>query len=231
MTCQPSPRSAACTTITTKAATDIAEAMPEVMLLAISSPRVYSLLTTERAPDAVIGPNHSRRRPSCHTLRAGAVSRRDCVAGDVLARLGVMESRSCQRPASLGVAAIIAFLVLPIPSSAQVSCRPNIFGGQDCTSPEGHSSSTPNVFGGYDTTFPDGSRSSSRPNIFGGEDATTPEGIIESRPNIFGGKDYRLPSGEPIESHPNIFGGRDFRQPNGHVVECRPNLFGGEDCR
>src|SRR3989442_45131 len=101
---------------------------------------------------------------------------------------------------------------LPLPGSAQVSCHPNIFGGQDCTSPEGHSS-TPNVFGGYDTTFPDGSRSSSRPNIFGGEDATTPKGTIESRPNIFGGKDYRLPSGEWIESHPNIFGGRDFRHP------------------
>jgi len=54
-TCQPSPRSAACTTITTRAATESAEAMPEVMLLAISSPKVYSLPTTERAPDAVIG--------------------------------------------------------------------------------------------------------------------------------------------------------------------------------
>src|SRR5438876_5249643 len=55
VTCQPSPRSAACTTITTRAATDSAEAMPEVMLLAISSPRVYSLPTTGRAADAVIG--------------------------------------------------------------------------------------------------------------------------------------------------------------------------------
>src|SRR5437867_13388038 len=55
VTCQPSPRSAARTTITTRAATDSAEAMPEVMLLAISSRRVYSLPTTERAPDAVIG--------------------------------------------------------------------------------------------------------------------------------------------------------------------------------
>ena len=58
-------------------------------------------------------------------------------------------------------------LVLPGVSSAQVSWRPNIFGGQDCIGPEGRSSSTPNVFGGYDTTFPDGSRSSSHPNVFG----------------------------------------------------------------
>src|SRR5436853_7620319 len=55
VTCQPSPRRAACTTITTRAATESAEAMPEVMRLAISSPRVYSLPTTGRAPDAVIG--------------------------------------------------------------------------------------------------------------------------------------------------------------------------------
>ena len=75
VTCQPSPRSAACTTITTKAATDIAEAMPEVMLLAISSPRVYSLLTTERAPDAVIGPNHFQA-PSVlsHAASRGRIS-------------------------------------------------------------------------------------------------------------------------------------------------------------
>src|SRR2546427_9047515 len=32
VTCQPSPRRAACTTITTRAATESAEAMPEVML-------------------------------------------------------------------------------------------------------------------------------------------------------------------------------------------------------
>src|SRR5213596_1325122 len=140
---------------------------------------------------------------------------RDGEAGDVLARLGVMECRTFQRPASLAVVAIIAFLVLPLPSSAQVSCHPNIFGGQDCTSPEGRSSSTPNIFGGYTTTFPDGSRSSSHPNIFGGEDTTTHEGTIQSKPNIFGGKDYRLPSGDRIESRPNIFRGRDYRQPNG----------------
>ena len=122
-----------------------------------------------------------------------------------------MERRTFQRPAALAVAAIIGLLVLPLPSKGEVSCHPNIFGGQDCTSPEGHSS-TPNVFGGYDTTFPDGSRSSSRPNIFGGEDATTPKGTIESRPNIFGGKDYRLANSGRIESRPNIFGGQDFRQ-------------------
>src|SRR5439155_1221701 len=50
VTRQPSPRRAACTTITTRAATDSAEAMPEVMLLAISSPSVYRLPTTGRAP-------------------------------------------------------------------------------------------------------------------------------------------------------------------------------------
>jgi len=97
-------------------------------------------------------------------------------------------------------------------SIAQVSWRPNIFGGQDCIGPEGRSSSTPNVFGGYDTTFPDGSRSSSHPNVFGDEDTTTPKGTIESRPNIFGGKDYRLANSGRIESRPNIFGGQDFRQ-------------------
>src|SRR5438309_11687128 len=69
-------------------------------------------------------------------------------------------------------------LVLPGVSSAQVSWRPNIFGGQDCIGPEGRSSSTPNVFGGYDTTFPDGSRSSSHPNVFGDEDMTTPKGTL-----------------------------------------------------
>src|SRR5207245_1910173 len=55
VTCQPSPRRAASTTITTRAATESPEAMPEVMLLAISSPRVYRLPTTGSAWDAVIG--------------------------------------------------------------------------------------------------------------------------------------------------------------------------------
>src|SRR5438094_8785558 len=65
---------------------------------------------------------------------------RDGEAGDVLARLGVMESRSCQHPAALAVAAIIGLLILPLPSNGEVSCQPNIFGGQDCTTPEGRSS-------------------------------------------------------------------------------------------
>ena len=43
----------------------------------------------------------------------------------------------------------------------ECSCRANIYGGEDCTSPEGRSASTPNIFGGFDTTFPDGSRSES----------------------------------------------------------------------
>src|SRR5207249_11467815 len=93
---------------------------------------------------------------------------RDGGAGDVLARLGVMESRSCQRPAALGVVAIIAFLVLPLPSNGEVFCHPNILGGQDCTSPEGRFTSMPNIFGGYDTTFPDGSRASSPAHMFCG---------------------------------------------------------------
>src|SRR5437867_12848712 len=117
---------------------------------------------------------------------------------------GILSTRLFELPTPL--------LVLPGVSSAQVSWRPNIFGGQDCIGPEGRSSSTPNVFGGYDTTFPDGSRSSSHPNVFGDEDTTTPKGTIESRPNIFGGKDYRLANSGRIESRPNIFGGQDFRQ-------------------
>src|SRR6266516_3543344 len=87
---------------------------------------------------------------------------------------GILSTRLFELPTPL--------LVLPGVSSAQVSWRPNIFGGQDCIGPEGRSSSTPNVFGGYDTTFPDGSRSSSHPNVFGDEDTTTPKGTIESRP-------------------------------------------------
>src|SRR5438128_877261 len=108
---------------------------------------------------------------------------------------GILSTRLFELPTPL--------LVLPGVSSAQVSWRPNIFGGQDCIGPEGRSSSTPNVFGGYDTTFPDGSRSSSHPNVFGDEDTTTPKGTIESRPNIFGGKDYRLANSGRIESRPN----------------------------
>src|SRR6266404_4667761 len=53
VTCQPSPRRAAFIIIKTRATTESAEAMPEVMLLAISSPSVYSLPTTGRAGDAV----------------------------------------------------------------------------------------------------------------------------------------------------------------------------------
>src|SRR5437870_10701686 len=54
VTCQPSPRRAARTTITTRAATESAEAMPEVMLLAISSPKVYLLPATGRVREWVI---------------------------------------------------------------------------------------------------------------------------------------------------------------------------------
>src|SRR5437773_4238772 len=65
VTCQPSPRRAACTTITTRAATDSAEAMPEVMLLAISSPSVYRLPTTGSAWDAVGRSCQTRAVMSC----------------------------------------------------------------------------------------------------------------------------------------------------------------------
>ena len=41
-----------------------------------------------------------------------------------------MERRTFQRPAALAVAAIIGLLVLPLPSKGEVSCHPNIFGGQ-----------------------------------------------------------------------------------------------------
>ena len=118
----------------------------------------------------------------------------------MLARLGVMESRSWQRPAALGVVAIIAFLVLPLPSNGEVFCHPNIFGGQDCTTPEGHSSSTPK------------GTIESRPNIFGGKDYRLPSGDrIESHPNIFGGQDFRHPDGHVVECRQNIFGGADCR--------------------
>ena len=109
-----------------------------------------------------------------------------------------MERRTFQRPAALAVAAIIGLLVLPLPSKGEVSCHPNIFGGQDCTTPEGHSSSTPK------------GTIESRPNIFGGKDYRLPSGDrIESHPNIFGGQDFRHPDGHVVECRQNIFGGAD----------------------
>src|SRR2546427_4770523 len=83
---------------------------------------------------------------------------------------GILSTRLFELPTPL--------LVLPGVSSAQVSWRPNIFGGQDCIGPEGRSSSTPNVFRAYGTPFPDGSRSSSHPNVFGDQDTTTPKGTL-----------------------------------------------------
>src|SRR5437899_1803651 len=83
---------------------------------------------------------------------------------------GILSTRLFELPTPL--------LVLPGVSSAQVSWRPNIFGGQDCIGPEGRSSSTPNVFGGYDTTFPDGSRSSSHLVTEGRRAGRTPSGPI-----------------------------------------------------
>ena len=48
--------------------------------------------------------------------------------GEVLDRLGAMQSPG-QRPASLGVVAIFALLVLPFHGNGELSCQPNIFGG------------------------------------------------------------------------------------------------------
>src|SRR5213594_4121100 len=85
---------------------------------------------------------------------------------------GILSTRLFELPTPL--------LVLPGVSSAQVSWRPNIFGGQDCIGPEGCSSSTPK------------GTIESRPNIFGGKDyRLANSGRIESRPNIFGGQDFR----------------------------------------
>jgi len=131
----------------------------------------------------------------------------------------------------LAVFAGIQVGVLPV--FADESCRPNVFGGEDCRASDGRSISTsrPNVFGGRDTTFSDGTRATSRPNVFGGEDITGPHGRVDSRPNVFGGQDYRLPDGKQVTSRPNVFGGRDYRGPDGKTVACRPNVFGGQDCR
>ena len=84
---------------------------------------------------------------------------------------------------------VLACGLVALRPAGDVSCRPNIFGGEDCVDAPGGrvSSSRPNIFGGFDTTLPDGSRASSRPNIFGGKDVGTPRGTIRSRPNIFGG--------------------------------------------
>lgn len=132
------------------------------------------------------------------------------------------------------LAALVAgFLVVSdVSAQSAISCRPNIFGGEDCAHPDGRrSTSRPNIFGGYDTTFADGTRWTSRENIFDGQDITTPEGTIRSRANVFGGQDYQLPDGGRIESRSNIFDGQDFRLPDGRRVVCRRNIFGGQDCR
>jgi len=85
-----------------------------------------------------------------------------------------------------GLAVLIAW------ATAEVTCRPNIFGGQDCSGDGVESTSRPNIFDGHDTTYGDGARTTSRPNIFGGQDTTVPGGTVTNRPNIFGGEDYRL---------------------------------------
>lgn len=61
-----------------------------------------------------------------------------------------------------------------------VRCQPNIFGGQDCETPEGGMRSQPNIFGGRDYTLPDGRGVSSQPNIFGGEDYRRGDGGPEA---------------------------------------------------
>jgi len=123
-------------------------------------------------------------------------------------------------------AALVATL-----ATADVTCRPNIFGGQDCSGNGSGSSSRPNISGGYDTTYSNGTKTTSRANIFDGQDTLGPSGTVTSQPNIFGGEDYRLPNGKSVTSQPNIFGGRDYRTRDGKTVSCRPNIFGGEDCR
>ena len=82
------------------------------------------------------------------------------------------------------VAWLLALLTIPATAPGQLTCRPNIFGGQDCEGPEGRSSSRPNIFGGFDTEGPGGARSTSQPNIFDGEDTRTRAGTIQSQPNI-----------------------------------------------
>src|SRR5216117_3083901 len=130
---------------------------------------------------------------------------------------GILSTRLFELPTPL--------LVLPGVSSAQVSWRPNIFGGQDCIGPEGRSSSTPNVFGGYDTTFPDGSRSSSHPNVFGGtrrrprapsSRGPTSSAARTTASRTAGGSSHARTSSEGRTSG-SVY----------HVVECRPNIFGG----
>ena len=54
---------------------------------------------------------------------------------------------------------LLALLAFPVLVPGQVTCRPNIFGGQDCDGPEGRSTSRPNIFGGYDTEGPGKARS------------------------------------------------------------------------
>ena len=49
----------------------------------------------------------------------------------------------------------LAVLLLPVHETGQVSCRPNIFGGVDCSGRDGRPNSQPNVFGGFDTRIPD----------------------------------------------------------------------------
>ena len=144
------------------------------------------------------------------------------------------EARQDMNRLARNLAVLLLFsttMALPLAADAQVTCRKNIFGGQDCTGPGGDSSSMPNIFGGFDVTGPDGRRTTSRSNIFGGHDIDTPEGAIRSRSNIFGGHDYDLPDGRHVTSRKNIFGGQTFQGAGGTTLECQPNIFDGFDCR
>lgn len=73
---------------------------------------------------------------------------------------------------STAAALLMVLLVLSAPAFAQpmTTCRPNIFGGQDCDTPAGPLTSQPNIFGGQDYRLPDGRHVTSEPNIFGGYD-------------------------------------------------------------
>jgi len=83
----------------------------------------------------------------------------------------------------LTVAVSVSLVGLATLATADVTCRPNIFGGQDCAGDGTSSSSRPNIAGGYDTTHKNGTRTTSRPNIFGRQDTNGPDGTVTSRPN------------------------------------------------
>jgi hypothetical protein len=78
-------------------------------------------------------------------------------------------SHTSRRSIARGVGVVL--LALSSPVHAQVSCRPNIFGGQDYQLSDGQRiESRPNIFKGEDYRLPDGRQVTCRRNIFGGQD-------------------------------------------------------------